>query len=135
MKPLRFLAIVFAFSLSVASGAEPFDGSKPLACRAEQGHDCHPKESACSPIKPESKIEPVFGIDFAKQEVRSPFREALLHVSHTTTNREALVLQGADLLFAWSALVNKTTGAMIITVADRQGAYVVFGQCKLAEGQ
>jgi hypothetical protein len=135
MKPLRLIAIGFAFSLSVAAADEPFDGSKPLACRAEQGHDCHPKETSCSPLKQESNVDPVFGIDFAKQEVRSPFREALLHVSHTTTNKEALVMQGADLLFAWSALVNKTTGRMTITIADRQGAYVVFGQCKLAQGQ
>jgi hypothetical protein len=74
-----------------------------------------------------------FRIDFAKKEVRSPFRTAVLKVAHTTTNSESLVLQGADLLFAWSAVINKTTGALTVSIADRKGAYVVFGQCKVAE--
>jgi len=45
------------------------------------------------------------------------------------------VLQGADLQFAWSALINKKSGAMTISIADRKGAYIVFGQCKVAEAK
>jgi len=71
-------------------------------------------------------------IDAAKKQVRSPFRTAMLAILYTTTNRESLVLQGADLQFAWSAVINQTTGALTVTVADRKGAYVVFGQCKVA---
>ena len=51
-------------------------------------------------------------------------------ILYTTTNQYSLILQGADLGFAWSALINKKTGAMTISVADRQGGYIVFGQCK-----
>jgi hypothetical protein len=77
----------------------------------------------------------VLGIDVANKQVRSPCRTALLSILHTTSNRESLVLQGADLQFAWSALIHRTTGAMTISIADRKGAYVIFGQCKLAPAE
>jgi hypothetical protein len=60
----------------------------------------------------------------------SPFRTTVLTVTHTTDNSESLVLQGADLLLAWSALINKSTGALTVSIADRQGSYVVFARCK-----
>ncbi len=120
-----------AFLFPVLASAQ-LDGSVPLECTAETGHDCMPLATGCKPLQPESNKPPVFGIDFAKKQVRSPFRTALLSVDHTTTNDESLVLQGADLLFAWSALINKSTGALTVSIADRKGAYVVFGRCKPA---
>ncbi len=59
--------------------------------------------------------------------MRSPFRTALLQVTHTTVTSESLILQGADLLFAWSALIKKHSGLLTIAITDREGAYVVFG--------
>lgn len=110
--------------------AGPFDGSEPLECLADNGYDCLPAKDNCGPLQPVTKKEPIFHIDFANKRVRSPFRTQLLTVSHTTVNPEALVIQGADQLFAWSALIHKKTGVIKIAVADREGAYVVFGKCK-----
>ena len=45
------------------------------------------------------------------------------------------MLQGADLTNAWSALIDRKTGALTVALADRLGAYVVFGQCKVAEAK
>lgn len=128
---LRLPAAVIALLASAAAAAQ-FDGSRPLACTATRGHDCVPEASDCKPLQPEKGKAPVFEIDFAKRQVRSPFRTALLTVTHSNDNTESLVLQGADLLFAWSALVNKKTGALTVAIADREGSYVVFGKCKVA---
>lgn len=132
MRSLQPVSIVLALSMVTVAAAGDFDGSVPLTCTAEQGHDCLPTEAACSRLKPETDIAPVFGIDFAKKEVRSPYRTALLPVLHTTTNKDSLVLQGADLQFAWSTLIDRKTGALTVTVADNKGAYVAFGQCKVS---
>jgi hypothetical protein len=129
------LSIILLMSLSTAVAAAEFDGSVPLVCTAEKANDCIPTESTCKRLKPESNIAPVFGIDVAKKEIRSPYRTTLLPVLHTTSNSDSIVLQGADKLFAWSALVDKKTGALTVTVADSKGAYVAFGQCKVAEVQ
>lgn len=130
MSRLRVVSLTIAFFAAGTALAGPFDGSEPLECLADNGYDCLPGKDNCGPLQPVTKKEPLFHIDFANKRVRSPFRAQLLTVAHTTVNPEALVLQGGDQLFAWSALINKQTGALKIAVADREGAYVVFGKCK-----
>jgi hypothetical protein len=49
-------------------------------------------------------------------------------------NAEQLQLQGTAEKFAWSAVVNRQTGKVTITIADRVGAYVLFGQCRVRVG-
>jgi hypothetical protein len=132
MRALQSVSIVLAFSMGAAAGAADFDGSVPLTCRAEKGHDCLPTEATCKILKPETNIDPVYAVDFAKKEIRSPFRAALLKVTNTTTNKDSIVLQGADLTAAWSALIDRKTGALTVALGDSAGAYVVFGQCKVA---
>jgi hypothetical protein len=129
----RSVLIALAFASSTALGGELIDGSAPLECRAEQGHDCLPGEAQCGRLKRDTNQPPVIAIDLAKGEIHSPFRTSVLRVGRSTSNKESLVLQGSDLLFAWSAVINKTTGALTISIADRQGAYIVFGKCTVAK--
>ena len=127
---LAFIAMLW----SVVASADSVDGTAPLECAAVHGHDCLPDKTTCSPLKPATKIEPVLRIDFAKGEVRSPFRTELLRVTHSTATNESLILQGGEERgFAWSALVKKKDGAFTVSIADREGAYVVFGTCKAAK--
>jgi hypothetical protein len=133
MKVFLWASIALALSMGTATAAEPFDGSQPMSCKPLKGHDCLPGEDSCKPLKPESGKDQnaELGIDVAKLAIHSPFRTSVLPIQHATQNRESLVLQGADLQFAWSTVVNRTTGAMTLTIADRKGAYVVFGQCRI----
>lgn len=135
MRVLRPASIVLALALSTVAVAEDFDGSKPMQCTAQKGHDCLPDQKQCGRLKPEGDQPPVFGIDVAKKEIHSPFRTELLSILHTANNKDSLVLQGADLQNAWSMLIHRTTGGFRLAIADRKGAYVVFGQCKLADAQ
>lgn len=130
MRVVQSVSIVMALSIAGVAAAGDFDGTVPLTCTAEKGHDCLPTEAACSRLKPETDIAPVYSIDFARKEIRSPFRTALLKVSNSTTNKDSLVLQGAELTAAWSALIDRKSGALTVALADSQGSYVVFGQCK-----
>ena len=82
MRALRSV-LVLALSFAGAAAAADFDGAVPLTCRVEKAHDCLPTQSTCSPLKPETDIDPVYGIDFAKKEVRSPFRTAVMSIVHT----------------------------------------------------
>jgi hypothetical protein len=133
MSARRSCLIFVAMSLVTAlASADEFDGSQPLECLAKSGRDCLPTKDACGPLKAESNIKPVLQIDVAKKEVHSPYRTALLPILYTGGTEKSLILQGADLGFAWSAIVNKATGAITISIADRLGAYVIFGQCKAA---
>jgi len=124
------ISLMLVFACTVAVAAEPFDGSQPLACSVSNGHDCLPSQSECKLMTPDKYKTPVIEVDFAKKEVRSPFRTASLSVTHSNVTSESLVLQGADLLFAWSALIKKKTGSITIAITDREGAYVIFGSCR-----
>jgi hypothetical protein len=133
MKAFLWASIALALSMGTAAAAEQFDGSQPMSCKPLKGHDCLPSEDSCKPLKPEPEKDKnaELGIDVAKLAIQSPFRTSTLPIQHTAQLRESLVLQGADLQFAWSTVVNRTTGAMTLTIADRKGAYVVFGQCRI----
>lgn len=131
MRVLRHVSLALTVLLTTVAFAEEFDGSVPLECTATKGHDCLPDKNQCTRLKPENKVAPVFGVDFANKTVRSPFRTALLPIATTQTTDHALIMQGAEKI-AWSALIVRKTGVMTISVADRSGAYVVFAQCKAA---
>ncbi len=135
MRAGQFVSIVLTTSMATVATAADFDGSVPLTCTVEKGHDCLPTQTACGPLKSETDIAPVYHIDFAKKEVRSPFRASLLKVQNATTNKDSLVLQGAELTGAWSAFIDHKTGALTVALVDSQGAYVAFGQCKVTEAK
>ncbi len=101
MNAYQSASMVLALSvLATVAVAEEFDGSVPLQCTAEKGHDCLPTENKCNRLKPESDVAPVFGIDVAKKEVRSPFRTSVLPIQTVSQNKDSVVLQGSDLQFA-----------------------------------
>jgi hypothetical protein len=117
---------------SAAAGAADFDGSSALSCTGVSGYSCDP-DKACSKVEPESKTAPVVLIDPPNKTVKTPYRTDLLPVANSASNDEQLQFQGTSAKFAWSAIVNRNTGKVTITIADRVGAYVIFGQCKVAE--
>jgi hypothetical protein len=125
------LAMLLMFS-TAAFGAEEFDGSKPMSCTAAQGHDCLPTQKACNELKPEPGKELNMMFDVAKKTVRTPYRYDLLPIQSTINNKKSLVMQGTSLEFAWSATIHRTTGRFTLAIADREGGYVIFGQCNAA---
>lgn len=130
MKALPSATAIFALVASGAASPAPLAGSGQLECRVDRGYDCLPGAYDCTLRQPNKPA--FFKIDFAKKEMQSPFRAAVLTVTHTVDNSESLILQGSDSLLAWSALINKSTSALTVSIADREGSYVIFGRCKHA---
>jgi hypothetical protein len=133
MNKLQSISIALTLSAASVASAAEFDGKVPLTCTAEHAHDCLPANDTCKRLKPQTDIPAIFGIDFSKKQIRSPYRTAILPMLHTATNADSLVMQGADLLVAWSALIDRKSGALTVSIADSKGAYIAFGQCKVAE--
>jgi hypothetical protein len=69
-------------------------------------------------------------IDPPNKTVKAPYRTELLPIANSDLNNEQLQFQGTAEKFAWSAVVNRQTGKLTITIAGRVGARVLFGQCK-----
>ena len=71
-------------------------------------------------------------IDVSNKTLRTPYRTDALPIQTVGTNRASLTLQGTSLELVWSATVHRTTGRLTLAIADREGAYIIFGQCKVA---
>jgi hypothetical protein len=127
------LVLGFGLVVPVVAVAADFDGTAPLSCTGLEGYSCEPGKP-CSKVKPESNTPPVIAIDPGNKTVKTPYRTDLLPIANKVLNNEQLQLQGTSEKFAWSAVVNRKTGKVTVTIADRMGAYVIFGQCKLGGG-
>jgi hypothetical protein len=130
-KHMHRLILGLGVIVSGVAGAADLDGSTALSCTGVSGYSCDPAK-ACSKVKPEGDKAPVVLIDPSNKTVKTPYRTDRLPIANSATNNEQLQYQGTSEKFAWSAIVNRSTGKVTITIADRVGAYVIFGQCKAA---
>jgi hypothetical protein len=53
-------------------------------------------------------------IDFAGKSVKTPYRTDRLPIQNSSSDDEQLIMQGTDLKFAWSAIVNRKSGAAVL---------------------
>jgi hypothetical protein len=131
----NWFSITAALLLASAASAETFDGSEPMICEPIVGHDCLPKENSCKQLQPEAGKDLTLHIDVKNKSLRTPYRYDALPIQSVGTNRASLTLQGTSLELVWSATVHRTTGKLTLAIADREGAYVIFGQCKIAPAE
>jgi hypothetical protein len=133
MKNTSRVVLALGLAFSTAAVAADFDGTAPLSCTGLEGYSCEPGK-ACRKVKPESNTAPVVKIDPGNKTIKTPFRTDLLPIANSALNNEQLQLQGTSEKFAWSAVVKRDSGKVTVTIADRMGAYVIFGQCKVGDG-
>lgn len=131
MKTMLLLAAGTLASMT-ALAAEEFNGSQPMDCAPTAGHDCLPTQTTCKPLKPEPGKDLTLHVDVAKMSLKTPYRNDALPIQSFSFNTASLVMQGTNLELVWSATIHRTTGRLTMAIADREGAYIVFGQCKLA---
>jgi hypothetical protein len=127
----RRLVLGVSLIFSAGVGAADFNGSTTLTCTPSAAYSCEAGKS-CSRLKPESDPPRVMTIDARSKTVRAPYRTELLAIANSALNNEQLQLQGTAEKFAWSAIVQRRTGRVTITIADRWGAYVIFGDCQIS---
>jgi hypothetical protein len=130
------LLAVCVFASAAALGAdEPFNGSQPMDCKPLAGHDCLPTEQTCKPLKPQPGKDLTLHVDVNKMTFKTPYRNDAMPIQSFSFNTKSLILQGTSLELVWAATIHRTTGRLTMTIADREGAYIVFGQCSLAAGK
>jgi hypothetical protein len=134
VKLIRRLVLGSGLLLSAVASAADFDGSAPFNCTGQAGYTCEPGKG-CSKIKQQSEATGgMIAVDPGKKTVKTSYRTDVLPIANSVVNNEQLQLQGTSEKFAWSAVINRKTRKVTITVADRVGAYVIFGQCKVGGG-
>jgi hypothetical protein len=131
MTKLRRTALAAASAALLCSttavfGAD-FDGSKPLICATVDAHACDPGEVCLRGLPDSIGIPEFMRIDFAKKTIAGPKRTT--QIRYIDTSGDQILMQGTELGYAWTVVLDKIDGAMSMTLVSRDDAFTVFGYC------
>jgi hypothetical protein len=133
--PGRAILIFCGAVISSASvAAEQFDGSNDLICAAIDVVACTELNNPyCSQGQASSYDLPEFmTIDFKKKEIHAVEESGIEEVSpirNIAKTDDSLILQGDENERAWSAVINRETGHMALSVSGNEISFIVFGAC------
>jgi hypothetical protein len=128
---MRLIGIVVGIGVIWLAGvpalASDFDGSRVLICAPVQAFDCAAGED-CGKGLPEEIGAPAFmRIDVPNKAVIGPKRTSPILLVDKSDSQ--LVLQGTELGYGWVIALDQETGKMTATLANHEGAFVLFGAC------
>ena len=125
----RFLPLVLALVWITAgpASAGDFDGSKLLICAPVEAIDCA-AGAACTKGRPEDLGAPRFlRIDVAQKVIVGPQRTS--PILFMDKSDDQLLLQGTELGYGWTLVLDQESGTLSATLVNREGAVVLFGSC------
>jgi len=128
MTRLRRTALVAALLCSTTAvfGAD-FDGSKQLICATVDAHACDPGEACLRGLPDDLGVPRFMRIDFAAKTIAGPKRTT--QIRYIDTSADQILMQGTELGYAWTVVLDKIDGAMSMTLVSREDTFVVFGYC------
>jgi hypothetical protein len=127
MQRVMHIVVVLALITGVTASAGDFDGSKPLICAPVEAMDCAAGEGC-----PKERLEDIgvpnfLRIDFAQKAIVGPKQTSpILFMDKSDIQ---LLLQGKEHGYGWTLALDQESGAMTITLVNREGATVLFGSC------
>jgi hypothetical protein len=120
-----FAAVALALGSTAMAG--DFDGSRLLICAPVEAMACHTGEG-CEAGIPDDVGAPAFmRVDFARKVIVGPKRTS--PIRSMDKDDKQILLQGTELGLAWSMALNSADGKMVLTLNNREGAFVLFGSC------
>lgn len=123
---LHLAAAAGLFSSTAWVHAADFDGSKALLCAPVQAIDCAVGRGCVADVPGNLGAPNFMHIDFEKKVVVGPRHTT--PILHMEKSNNQLLLQGTELGFGW-VLALDSQGGMTTTLADPDGAFVMFGSC------
>jgi hypothetical protein len=109
------------------STAADFDGNTALICATVDAHSCDPGELCERGLPADMGLPQFMRIDFAKKTIQGTSRSTPIESIEKTPGQ--ILMQGTELGFAWTLVLDSTTGDMTSTIANRDHTYVMFGAC------
>ena len=123
---LHLGAALLLITAGMASAGD-FDGSKLLICAPVEAFDCAAGEE-CTKGRPEDIGAPSFlRIDVAQKVIIGPKRTS--PILSLDKSDDQLLLQGKELGYAWTLVLDQESGTLAATMVNREGAFVLFGSC------
>lgn len=127
MQRVMYLGVVLALMTFGSASAGDFDGSKLLICAPVEAMDCAAGEG-CPKERPEDLGAPNFlRIDFTQKAIVGPKQTS--PILFMDKNDTQILLQGKELGYGWTLVLDQDSGTMTVTLVNREGAVVLFGSC------
>ncbi|MGF6650347.1 hypothetical protein OKW34_000909 [Paraburkholderia youngii] len=127
---MKSISVCLAILLGAAAmqvGAADFDGSKRLMCATIDAHACDPGIACTRALPADLGLPKFLTLDFDKRAVVGPAHTTpMLSV---TKEADQLVMLGNEMGFGWTLAVDSTDGEMTLMIANRNDAFVLFGNC------
>ncbi|MEX3809997.1 hypothetical protein AB3X96_06975 [Paraburkholderia sp. BR13439] len=127
---MKSISVCLAILLGTAAmqvGAADFDGSKRLMCATIDAHACDPGIACTRALPADLGLPKFLTLDFDKRAVVGPAHTTpMLSV---TKEADQLVMLGNEMGFGWTLAVDSTDGEMTLMIANRNDAFVLFGNC------
>lgn len=122
------LSILCACLPGVTALAADFDGSKPLICAPTEAVDMPTAGEVKTNARPGDLGLPAFmRIDVARKTIVGSKRTS--PIRYVDQGEKQLTMQGTEMGFAWTIVVNTEDGTMTGTFADRFGVVSLTGAC------
>ncbi|MEX3896930.1 hypothetical protein FSB08_13345 [Paraburkholderia sp. JPY432] len=127
---MKSISVGLAILLGAAAmqvDAADFDGSKRLMCATIDAHACDPGIACTRALPADLGLPKFLTLDFDKRAVVGPAHTTpMLSV---TKEADQLVMLGNEMGFGWTLAVDSTDGEMTLMIANRNDAFVLFGNC------
>ena len=116
-----------AWLCSTAVFGADFDGSKRLICATVDAHACDPGEACLRGLPDDIGVPRFMRIDFAAKTIAGPKRTT--QIRYMDTGADQILMQGTELGYAWTVVLDKADGSMSMTLVSRDDTFAVFGYC------
>ena len=129
---LRLFAVLVLTIASTGANAEGLDGSQPLICASMEAYDCGPGGDCYKGTAEDIDAPQFMWLDFEQRLARAKRangEERTAKFESLTLDTGKLILQGVQGGMGWSMTIAQESGAMVLTAAGDQAAFVIFGAC------
>ena len=133
MNVSKVLGLIAVLSVAtVAASAQGLGSSQPLICASMEAYDCGPGSDCVRGTVDSVDVPRFIRVDFVKMvahATRPGGEERTAKIESMTREEGKLILQGVQLGLGWSMVITQESGAMVLTAAGEQVAFVIFGAC------
>lgn len=130
MKTWIVFVAVAVISLAAPLGAEPLGTERPLQCALAQAANCDEAASCDAVTLEQIAVPDSLRVDFAAGQLASADGTRTSPIASVEVLEPVLVLQGHQGGRGWTMVIDRTTGHLIATLADREGSFALAGGCR-----
>lgn len=113
--------------LTTAVLGADFDGSRRLICATVDAHACDPGEVCLRGLPADLGLPRFMRIDLGEKTIAGPKRTT--QIRFIDNGADQILMQGTELGYAWTVVLDKTDGSMSMTLVNRDDTFTVFGYC------